>query len=163
MMARLGSAVLGLLLLSASTAWAGRLSVGSSVSVHRSKGKTRLMLGVAANYRISPRWTVRGGVDASKWDGYYYVPLTASLISHLVSRGPLRPYVGGGLNTTFWPGRDDDRNPTIGCHTIGGVGLHVGRRLSAHVEGRYLVDDMSDGDGSWTWGAGASGAIRWVL
>lgn len=163
MMMHHGSAILALLLLSASTASAGRLTVGSSVSIHHSSGKTRFMLGVAANYRVSPRWTVRGGIDAGKWDGYYYVPVSASLIGHLVPKGPLDPYLGGGLNTTFWPGRDDDPDPTVGYHAIAGVRIHLGGRLSAHIEGRYLVDDFSDGDGSWVWSTGASGALRWVL
>jgi hypothetical protein len=162
-MMRYCPAVVALVLLSATAARAGRLSMGSSVSVHYRHGKTRLMLGVSANYRLSPRWTVRGGADAGKWDGYFYLPVSASLIGHLVSRGPLLPYLGAGLNATFWPGRDNGPDPTMGYHAIAGLRVHLGGKLSAHVEGRYLVDDFSEGDGSWTWGTGASGAIRWVL
>ncbi len=162
-MIRRGILTVVILLLSASAAVAGKLTIGTSVSAHHSGGKTRVMLGVAANYRVSPRWTVRGRVDASKWDDYYYVPVSASLIGHLMPRSPLDPYLGGGLNTTFWPGRDDDPDPTVGYHAIAGVQVRLGGKLSAHIEGRYLVDDASDGEGSWTWGTGASGALRWVI
>ena len=157
------SVVTALLLTAAVPSAAGRLTIGSTVSLHHSNGKTRVMLGVAANYRLSPRWSLRGQVDGSKWNGYYYVPVSASLLGHIAPRGPLDPYLGGGLNTTFWPGHDDSPDPTVGYHAIAGVRLRLGGKLSAHVEGRYLVDDASAGDGSWTWGTGASGALRWTF
>ena len=162
-MMRRTSLAITFLLVGAVSSEAGRLTLGTSVSLHHSSGKTRVMLGIAANYRLSPRWSLRGRVDGSKWNGYYYVPVSASLLAHIAPRGPLDPYVGGGLNTTFWPGHDDSPDPTVGYHGIAGVRLRLARKLSAHVEGRYLVDDACEGTGSWTWGAGASGALRWAF
>ena len=119
-----------------------------------------LMYGFGFDYSVNPIVTVRGAAEYTSYTAngvnYSLMPITLSVLAHLIPYGQIDPYLGGGIglySKTVGP----DESRTLGAQAVTGIKFYLGN-FTAAFEANYMIPDwQKSGKGDFSCGGWASG------